>query len=121
MCRNSTDKTVYVNFSKGYLTHQDTRTMTITVDIPDEVAYQILLNDRDPSRQVLEDVAVEAYRTHRLTEHQLATILGLDRYALDGFLKSREIWLEHNMDDLERERDLGLQLWQQRQGEQDAS
>lgn len=93
--------------------------MPISIDIPDELAHQILLEDRDPSRQVLEDVAVESYRTYRLTEHQLATILGLDRYALDGFLKSREIWLEYSMDDLDRERELGLQLWQQRQGEQE--
>jgi predicted HTH domain antitoxin len=95
--------------------------MTITVDIPDELARQILREDEDPSRQVLEDVVLEAYRAHRLTEHQLATVLGLDRYALDGFLKSREIWLEYSADDLDRERNLGLQLLQRRQGERGVS
>lgn len=70
---------------------------------------------------MLEDFAVEAYRMHRLTEHQLATVLGLNRYELDGFLKSCEIWLEYSMDDLDRERELGLRLWQQRCIQQDAS
>lgn len=55
------------------------------------LAHQMLSEGRDSSRQVLEDVAAEAYRMHWLTEHQLATILSLNRYELDGFLKSREI------------------------------
>ena len=96
----------------------DKKAMTITVDIPDELAHQILREDQDPSRQVLEDIVLEAYRTHRLTEHQLAAVLGLDRYALDGFLKNREIWLEYGTDDLDRERELGIQLLQKRQSEQ---
>ena len=66
----------------------------------------------DPARTALEDMAVEAYRAHRLTEHQLATLLGLGRYELDGFLKQREVWLEYSMDDLRQElevhRKLGL-------------
>jgi len=47
-----------------------------------------------------------------LTEHQLATLLGMGRYELDGFLKQREVWLEYSMDDLlqdlEVHRKLGL-------------
>jgi predicted HTH domain antitoxin len=57
-------------------------------------------------------MAVEAFRAHRLTEHQLATLLGMGRYELDGFLKQREVWLEYSMDDLlqdlEVHRKLGL-------------
>lgn len=88
--------------------------MTITVEIPDELAHQILREGQDPSRQVLEDIVLEAYRAHRLTEHELATVLGLDRYALDGFLKRRQIWLEYSMEDWDRERELGFQLVQKR-------
>jgi predicted HTH domain antitoxin len=47
-----------------------------------------------------------------LTNKQFATLLGLSRYELDGFLKSREIWLDYTMDDLNRDlethRRLGL-------------
>lgn len=86
--------------------------MQITVELPDELARQIIPAGADPSRAILEDLAVEAFRAHRLTEHQLATLLGMDRYALDGFLKQRQIWLEYSMDDLrgdlEAQRKLGF-------------
>jgi predicted HTH domain antitoxin len=95
--------------------------MQITVELPDDLAQQMIPAGRDPARAALEDMAVEAYRAHRLTEHQLATLLGMDRYTLDGFLKEREVWLEYTMDDLRREVDLGERLWKKRQEELAAS
>jgi predicted HTH domain antitoxin len=77
--------------------------MQFTIEIPDAFAQQIVPAGHDPARAALEDMAVEAYRAHRLTEHQLATLLGLDRYELEGFLKQREVWLEYTMDDLRRD------------------
>jgi predicted HTH domain antitoxin len=66
----------------------------------------------DPARTALEDMAVEAFRAHRLTEHELAKLLDLSRHELDGLLKQREVWLEYTMEDLQREmethRRLGL-------------
>ena len=86
--------------------------MRITVELPDDLARQMIPAGNDPARTALEDMAVEAYRAHRLTEHQLATLLGLGRYELDGFLKRREVWLEYSMDDLRQDlevhRKLGL-------------
>jgi predicted HTH domain antitoxin len=86
--------------------------MQITVDLPDDMARQMIPAGHDPARTALEDMAVEAFRAHRLTEHQLATLLGMGRYELDGFLKQREVWLEYSMDDLlqdlEVHRKLGL-------------
>lgn len=86
--------------------------MQFTVELPDDLAQQMIPAGQDPSRAALEDMAVEAFRAHRLTEHQLATLLGLDRYALDGFLKQRKVWLEYTMEDLREEleahRRLGL-------------
>ena len=58
---------------------------------------------------------MEAYRAHRLAEHQLATILGMSRYDLDGFLlKDRGVWLEYGIEGYLRERELGDQLRQKR-------
>jgi predicted HTH domain antitoxin len=86
--------------------------MQITVELPDDMARQMIPAGYDPARAALEDMAVEAYRAHRLTEHQLATLLGMGRYELDGFLKKREVWLDYSMDDLRQEleahRELGL-------------
>jgi predicted HTH domain antitoxin len=80
-----------------------TRAMRITLDIPDQFADLILPNGRDRSRQALEDIAVEAYRTRRITEYELCILLGLDRYELDGFLKKREVWLEYTIEDFQHE------------------
>lgn len=95
--------------------------MQITVELPDDIARQMIPAGRDPVRTVLEDIAVEAYRSHRLTEHQLATLLGMGRYELDGFLKQREVWLEYSIEDLQQEIAVGEQVWKKRQEERTAS
>jgi predicted HTH domain antitoxin len=86
--------------------------MQITVELPDDLAQQMIPVGQNPARAVLENMAVEAFRSHRLTEHQLAQALGMDRYQLDGFLKQRGVWLDYTMDDLRQEleaqRKLGL-------------
>lgn len=86
--------------------------MQFTVELPDDLAERLIPMGSDPARTALEDMAVEAFRAHRLTEHELATLLGLSRYELDGFLKQREVWLEYTMEDLQRDiethRRLGL-------------
>jgi Uncharacterised protein family (UPF0175) len=76
----------------------------ITVTIPDELATQIIPEGLDPARQALEDMAVEAYRAHRLTGSQLRRLLGIpSRYELDAFLKKRGVWLEYTLEDFRRE------------------
>ena len=91
--------------------------MQITVELPDEMARQMIPAGHNPARTALEDMAVEAYRAHRLTEHQLANLLGMGRYELDGFLKGREVWLEPTMADLQQEVEVGERLWKKRQQE----
>jgi len=91
--------------------------MQITLELPDDIARLIIPAGCDPSRAALEDMAVEAYRAHRLTEHQLATLLGMDRYQLDGFLKQREVWLDYTIEDLRQELETGERLWKKRQEE----
>ena len=78
--------------------------MEITLNIPDDIARQIIPEGLDPARQALEDMAVEAYRAHRLTGSQLRRLLGIpSRYELDAFLKKRGVWLDYTLDDFRRE------------------
>ena len=85
--------------------------MEITIVIPDEYASQIVPAGLDPSRQVLEDTAVEAYRTHRLTGMQLRRLLHIpSRYELDAFLKQRGVWLEYSVEDFRREGEITAPL-----------
>jgi predicted HTH domain antitoxin len=85
--------------------------MEITVTIPDELARQIIPEGLDPSRQALEDMAVEAYRAHRLTGAQLRRLLGIpSRYELEAFLKKRGVWLEYTLEDFRREGEITARL-----------
>lgn len=85
--------------------------MQITVELPDELVDQMIPTGQDPSRAVLEGLAVEAYRAHRLTEHELANLLGMGRYELDGFLKEREVWLEYSAAEIAQELETARGLW----------
>jgi hypothetical protein len=94
--------------------------MQITIEIPDELVPSLLAaaQDDDRARAALEAIAIEAYREHRLTGHQLREVLGIrSRHEMDGLLKRYQVWLEYSMEDFEREREAGECLWQKRQAE----
>jgi hypothetical protein len=93
--------------------------MTVTIKIPDEFARRIIPEGNDPSRQALEDMAVEAYRSRRLTGAQLRRLLGIrSRYELDGFLKERGVWLEYTLEDFQREGKITAPLLKRRDVEE---
>ena len=85
--------------------------MQITVELPDDIARH-----PDPGREALEALAIEGYRSEKLTHHQAARLLGLTRFEFDGFLKDRQIYdhaysiedLEHDLAELDRLRAKGL-------------
>jgi hypothetical protein len=67
-----------------------------------------------------EDMAVEAYRAHRLAGAQLRRLLGIPTcYELDGFLKKRGVWLEYTVEDFRHEGEITAPLLDQRQRERD--
>ena len=79
--------------------------MQVTVEIPDALAAQLIPAGQDPSRAVLEDALVQAYREDRISAHQLMEALGLEtRYDLDGFLKARNVWLESTPEQLDADK-----------------
>ncbi len=85
--------------------------MEITLSIPGELARRIVPEGFDPSRQALEDMAVEAYRAHRLTGSQLRRLLDIpSRDELDAFLKSRGVFLEYTVEDFRREGEITAPL-----------
>ena len=80
--------------------------MNLILPIPDELARKLATADAgDLARRALEAFGVEEYRAGRLTLPELRRMLGFDtRYALDGFLKARGVYLEYGIDDLDQER-----------------
>jgi predicted HTH domain antitoxin len=83
---------------------------------PDNIARQLSAG-QGLSRALLEGLVVEGCRTHRLSDHQAAELLGLSRYELDGFLKEHCVFLDYSPEELERERQLSDRLWEKRQAE----
>ena len=73
--------------------------MHITVELADDIARH-----PDPGREALEALAIEGYRSDKLTHHQAARLLGLTRFEFDGFLKDRQIYDHaYSVEDLERD------------------
>lgn len=93
--------------------------MKIFIDVPDEVASQIADAGQDLSRAALEALAVDAYRMHRITGHQLLRVLDVhSRYDLDDVLRRDGVPHESTIDDFEREGETSARLREKRRREQ---
>ena len=79
--------------------------MIVTVSLPDE----ILLQDSDEvSRSVLEQVALDGFKSGQLTTAQVRRILGFEsRLEVYDFLAAHGVpWVDYSVEDAERERAL---------------
>jgi hypothetical protein len=78
--------------------------MTITVEIPDELAGVLSTGGKDPTRAVLEAVALEGYRKDLLSEAAVRRLLGFEtRMEVHGFLKEHGVFLHYTLEDLEHD------------------
>jgi hypothetical protein len=84
---------------------QSRDTVDLTVHVPDDLAAQ-LQTGGDLARRALEGFALEEYKSGHLAKVDLRRLPGLkSRYDLDGFLKSRSIWLDYGIEDFRRDRE----------------
>jgi len=85
--------------------------MELTVQIPDDLASRMSASGGDLSRRALEALALEEFKSGRITKPELRRLLGFGtRYRLDGFLKSHEVYEDYTMNDFEQDRDALKQL-----------
>lgn len=78
--------------------------MDVIIHIPDDLASR-LGTARDLPRRALEALAVEEFRLGHLTRAELRRLLGFGtREALDGFLKTHNVYDPYTLDDLEQDR-----------------
>jgi hypothetical protein len=75
--------------------------MTVTLEIPEELAQHLGL---DAARMSREALALEAHRRGLWTEAELGRFLGLSRIALDQFLKDHHVDLDVSWHDVEQDR-----------------
>jgi hypothetical protein len=78
--------------------------MEITFNIPDELARKITLEGSDPARVALEALALEGYRTERLSESAVRQMLGFEtRMEVHAFLKQHGVYLHYDIADLQQD------------------
>ena len=84
--------------------------MTITVEIPEELARQLIAAGKDPARAALEAIILEGYRSDRLSEAEIRNLLGFDtRMEVDAFLKEHGAFLRYTDEDLAHDREVAIQ------------
>ena len=74
--------------------------MRVTFDIPDDIAAALTAGGRDLSRIALEALALEGYRTGKLTESHVRRMLGFRvRIQVHQFLKDHDVPLNYSYED----------------------
>jgi predicted HTH domain antitoxin len=85
--------------------------MQVVLDIPDDLAAQIIPPGKDPSRAALEAIAVEGYRTERLSEEEVREMLGLaTRLQVHAVLKEHGASLNYSLEDFEQDKQTSRSL-----------
>lgn len=78
--------------------------MQIAFSIPDEVARHVAPEGKDPARMALEALALEGYRTERLSESEFRQMLGFEtRMQVHAFLKEHGVYLNYSLADMDRD------------------
>ena len=78
--------------------------MNLTFDIPDPLAKQLGASPAELSRRALEALAVESYRSGRLSRGQVRQMLGLSWHANEEFLAQNGCDRHYTLEDLEQDR-----------------
>jgi hypothetical protein len=80
--------------------------MNIQLQIPDDAALLLTAEYADLPRAALEALALEAYRSRRLSEGQLRSLLGFSsRLQVHAFLKDHAVYLHYSLADLDQDRE----------------
>jgi hypothetical protein len=78
--------------------------MDVQLHIPDDVARILQGEQPDLSRAAVEALALEGYRSRRLSETQVRRLLGFNtRMQVHAFLKAHDVYHNYSMDELEQD------------------
>jgi hypothetical protein len=78
--------------------------MQVIIDLPEDIAQQLQVNQQSVERSVLEAIALEGYRSGKLTQAQVGKILGFQTdLQVDAFLKAHNVYLDYDEEDLRRD------------------
>ena len=78
--------------------------MQVTLNLPEDIARHLEAGGTGVSRAALEGLALEGYRSGKLSESQVRRLLEFGtRYEVHGFLKQHGVPLRYSEQDLERD------------------
>ncbi len=78
--------------------------MAVTVQLPAEIAQQYGSDPERIARRLLEQAAVEGYRSRQLSRGQVAQMLSLDWAQTEEFLAQHHCDRHYDLEDLEEDR-----------------
>ncbi|SPE33009.1 conserved hypothetical protein [Candidatus Sulfopaludibacter sp. SbA3] len=85
--------------------------MTITIEIPEELVRQFVPEGQDPNRAALEPIALEGYRSDRLTVGGVRELLRFDTLMeVDALLKEHGAFLNYTLEDLRQDCEVARQV-----------
>ena len=76
----------------------------LTIELPEEIERELEAAWENLPRRALEALAVEGYRSGALTRGQVGTLLNLNFWETESFLKERAAFLQYTTEDLEQDR-----------------
>ena len=77
--------------------------MQVTVQLPDNIA-KLIGDTASIPKALLEALAAESYRTHKISRHQVSELLGLDYWKTEDFLHQNEAQRPYTLADLKVDR-----------------
>jgi len=77
--------------------------VTVTLDIPDEIARELAVAGQELSRAALEALALEGYRRGALSQLHVGHLLGLSRIQIEDFLAEHLALYNYDPAELRRE------------------
>jgi predicted HTH domain antitoxin len=76
----------------------------MNITIPDPIAESLAAEGQDPARAALEAIAIEGYRSDRLSEYEVQQLLDFSYFEqVHGFFKEHGVYLHYSMEDLEHD------------------
>ena len=75
--------------------------MQLTVELPEDIA-----GHADPVREALEALAIQGYRSRKLTQFDVGRLLGLSRIQAEDFLARHVNLYDYSTEELESEADI---------------
>lgn len=90
--------------------------MQVVIDLAEDIAASLRSKWKDLSRQALEALALECYRSGALTESQIRRMLGFEtRLEVNSFLRDHGVYYTYTPSEIDREIKTNERLLAQRQ------